>query len=89
MLVFMCRDPGDATSKVSCYVEPSWRSKNGNFDAIISVPLALPLKFNVPENENFSFVIIMHLPKGLTHIHSQIKNWLHFGESFTLNNCCH
>ena len=27
----------------------------------------------------------MHLPEGLTHIQSQIKPWLHFGESFTLN----
>ena len=24
MVVLMCRDPGDATSKVSCCVEPSW-----------------------------------------------------------------
>ena len=31
-----------------------------------------------------SFDIIMPLHKGLAHIHSQIKPWLFFGESFTL-----
>ena len=44
---------------------------------------------NVPENENMvnlksaSFIVFMHLPEGLTHIQSQIKPWLDFGESFT------
>ena len=46
-------------------------------------------KISLPENEptvnvkSASFVMIMHLPEGLTHIQSQIKPWLHFGESFT------
>ena len=31
-----------------------------------------------------SFIVIMHLHEGLTHIQSQIKPWLLFGESFTL-----
>ena len=44
VLVFMCRDPGDATSKVSCCVETSYRFKNTDFDAIVKVPVALPLK---------------------------------------------
>ena len=34
MLMFMCRDPGDTTSKVSCCVEPSQCFKNSDFDAI-------------------------------------------------------
>ena len=38
MLVFMCRDPGDARSKVSCCVEPSWCFINRDFDAIVKVP---------------------------------------------------
>ena len=29
-------------SKVSCCVEPSWSSKNSDFDAIVSLPLAPP-----------------------------------------------
>ena len=71
-------------------VEPSSCSKNSDFDAIIPVPLALQFRINVPKNENTvnlksaSFVVIMHLPEGLTHIQSQIKPWLHFGEGFTL-----
>ena len=32
-----------------------------------------------------SFIVIMLLHEVLTHIHSQIKPRLHFGESFTLN----
>ena len=31
MLVFMCRDPGDTTSKVLCCVESSYCFKNSNF----------------------------------------------------------
>ena len=34
--------------------------------------------------KSVSFIIILHLHEGLTHIQSQIKPWLHFGESFTL-----
>ena len=44
MLVFMCRDPGDTTRKVSCCIEPSRCFKNSGFDAIVKLPLALPLK---------------------------------------------
>ena len=54
------------------------------------MPLALPFKINVPKTEttvnlkSASFVVIMLLHKGLTHIQSQIKPWLLIGESFTL-----
>ena len=57
VLVFMCRDPGDTTSKVSCCVEPSLCFKNSDFDASVKVPLH-PI-----ENDT----------KVLTHIQSQIK----------------
>ena len=49
-----------------------------------------PLKISLPENETWvnlksaSFVVIMLLHEGLTHIQSQIKPRLHFCESFTL-----
>ena len=43
-LVFMCRAPGDTTSKASRCVEPSVRFKNRDFDAIVKMPVALPLK---------------------------------------------
>ena len=45
---------------------------------------------SLPENEttvnlkSASFIVIMHLHEGLTHIQSQIKPWLLSGESFTL-----
>ena len=39
MLVFIGRDPGDATNKVSGCVEPSYCFKNRDFDASIRVPL--------------------------------------------------
>ena len=48
-----------------------------------------PLKISLPENKttvnlkNASFVVIMLLHEDLTHIQSQIKPWLLFGESFT------
>ena len=74
----MCRDPGDATSKVSCCVETSYCFKYIVFDAIIKVPLALPLKMSLtrkPKNtvnrKSASFVVIMLFHEGLTHIHSQ------------------
>ena len=44
-----------------------------------------PMKISLPENEttvnvkSASFVVIMLLHKGLTHIHSQIKPWSLFG----------
>ena len=65
VLEFMCRDPGDATSKVSCRVETSYK--------------------NTVNLKSGSFIIIMLLHEGLTHIHSLIKPQLHFGESLTLN----
>ena len=76
--LFACHD-GDAISKVSCCVEPSWCSKNSDFDAIGSLPLTLPFKINVSENptmvslKSASFIVIMLLHEGLTHIQSQIK----------------
>ena len=73
MLVFMCRDPGDATSKVSCCVE-IYCFKNRDFDAIAKVPVALPLKISLLENEimvnlkSASFILIMLLHITLMHI---------------------
>ena len=52
MLVFMCREPGDTTSKVSCCVELSYCFKNRDFDAGVKVPVALPLKMSLPKNKN-------------------------------------
>ena len=49
------------------------------------------MKISLPENETMvspksaSFVVIMHLHQGLSHIQSQMKPRLLFGESFTLN----
>ena len=49
-----------------------------------------PLKISLPKNETMvnlksaTFVVIMLLHEGLTHIQSQIKPPLLFGESFTL-----
>ena len=51
-----------------------------------------PLKIGLPKFKttvnlkSAPFVIIMHLHDGLTHIQSQIKPWLHFGESLTLTD---
>ena len=72
MLMFMCRDPGDTTGKVSCCVESSYWFKNRDFDASIRVSHALPLKMSLPENETTvnlkraSFVIFTLLHEGLT-----------------------
>ena len=54
-----------------------------------------PLKISLPENEtkvnlkSASFGVIMLLHQGLTHIQSQIKPRLHFGESFMSNSPSH
>ena len=54
------------------------------------MPLAVPFKINVPKTESTvnlksaSFVTIMPLHEGLTHIQSQINPWLLFGKSFAL-----
>ena len=77
----MCRDPGDATSKVSCCVETSYCFKHRDFDAIAKVPVALPLKMmssrldnkNTVNLKSASFVIIMLLHESLTRVHSQKK----------------
>ena len=53
MLVFMCRDPGDTTSKVSCCVETSYCFKNRDFDAIVKVPVALPLKMSLTKKRKY------------------------------------
>ena len=70
VLMFMSRDLGDDASKVSCCVNSSKRSKSSETTVII---------------KSASFVIIMLLHKGLTHIQSQLKPWLLFGESFALS----
>ena len=87
MLVFMCRDPGDTTSKVSCCVQTFLCFKNWDFDASFKVPVALPIKISLPEkwSNGKSFDVIMLLHKGFTHIQSQVKPRLLFGESFTLS----
>ena len=54
VLVFMCRDPGDTTSKVLCCVEPSYYFKNRDFDAIVKVPPALPLKMSLSQKRKYS-----------------------------------
>ena len=47
------------------------------------------IKISLPENETTvnlksgSFVVIMLLYEGLTHIQSQIKSWLLSGKNFT------
>ena len=51
------------------------------------MPKALPLKMSLKNTvnlKNASFVVIMLLHEGLTHIQSQIKPRLHFGKSFAL-----
>ena len=56
-----------------------------------NLPQASLWKWVWPENENTvnlksaSFIVIMLLHEGLTHIHSQKKPKLNFGESFTLS----
>ena len=76
VLVFMCRDPGDATSKVSCCVETSYCFKHRDFNASVKVAVAPHWKWVWPENESTvnlesaSFIIIVLLHEGLTHIHS-------------------
>ena len=85
VLVFMCRDPGDATSKVSCCVQTSYCFKNTDFDVGVKVPVALALKMSLTRKQKYGFfVVIMLLHKGLTHKHSQKKPRLHVGERFNL-----
>ena len=65
---------------------------NSDFDAIVKVPIALPLKMSLTQYENMvnlksdTFVVIMLLNESLTRVHSQKKPRLHFGESFALNH---
>ena len=79
MLVFMCRDPGDTTSKVSCCVESSYCFKNSDFDAIANLPLALSLKMSLTQNENTvnlksdSFFVIIVLHEGLVNMEVNAK----------------
>ena len=77
MLVLMCRDPGDATSKVSYCVETSYCFKNRDFARRVWHE-----NKNTVNLKSDSFIVIMLLHKGLTHIYSQKKPGLHFGESF-------
>ena len=67
VLVFTCRDPGDATSKVSCCVEPSYCFLKRDFDDC-STPTE-----NELDPKSASFVVNMLLHEGSTHIHSQKK----------------
>ena len=65
-----------------------WASSPKTF-FLVCAP-STPLRIGLPETEttvilkSASFVVIMHLHEGLTHIQSQIKPRLLFGESFTL-----
>ena len=91
MLVFMCRDPGDATSKVSCCVQTSYCFKNRDFDASVKVPVALPLKMSLTQKENTanlksaSFIVIMLLHKGLTSYSITNKALAAFWREFRFN----
>ena len=69
MLVFMCRDPGDTTSKVSCCVESYYWFKNRHIDVIANLCLF---------RHNYAFTWRFD-----SYIHKK-KPRLHFGESFTL-----
>ena len=53
VLVFMCRDPGGTTSKVSCCVETSYCFKNSIFNDIVKVPVALPLKMSLTQERKY------------------------------------
>ena len=62
--------------------------------AILMLALKCPcttLKISLSENKTTvnlksdSFVVIIRLHEGLTHIQSQIKPWLLFGDNFTSN----
>ena len=75
VLVFMCRDPGDATSKVSCCVESSYCLKNSENENTVNLKSA-------------SFILIMLSHEGLTRVHSQNKPRSHFGERFPLTMLC-
>ena len=44
VLVFMCRDPGDTTSKVSCCVETSYCFKDKDVDATIIFAPGTPIE---------------------------------------------
>ena len=46
--------------------------------------MSLTVNENTVNLKSASFIVIMLLDEGLTHIHSQIKPRLHFDESFTL-----
>ena len=52
MLVFMYRDPGDTTSKVSCCVEASF-----DFDASVLVLTTLNLKVKLLSKSNRGFIL--------------------------------
>ena len=73
MLMFMCNEPGDTTSKF--HAVSSLLSVLKFFDASVKVPLALRKWAWPKENENVvtlesaSFIVIMLLHEGLTHIH--------------------
>ena len=87
VLVFMCRDPGDTTSKVSCCVESSQCFKNSKKKC----PYLSHWKWIWAENENTVdlksgvFIVIMLINKHLTWVHSQKDPRLHSGERFTLS----
>ena len=53
-VVFMCRDPDDSANKVSCCVETSYCFKNRDFDAVVKVPAALPLKMSLSRKRKHS-----------------------------------
>ena len=80
VLVFMCRNPGDATSKVSCCVETSYWFKNRDFDAIVKEPVALPLKISLPKNKT---TVILKVPL-LSYLYFYTKVWLIFNHKLSL-----
>ena len=78
MLVFMCRDPdpGQAKFHVVSYLHSVLKIA---ILILASECPCTPLKISLPKNEttlnlkSASFVMILHLHKGLTHFQSQIK----------------
>ena len=77
MTLFVCRD-GDAREMVIL------RAK---FHVVSSLLKVLNIAILVPLHsiKSASSVVIMYIHEGLTHIQSQIKPQLVFGESFTLH----
>ena len=80
MVLFMCRDPGDTMSKVNVVSSLLSALKIAILMLLLICPKHSYWKWVWPDNENSvnlksaSFIAIMLLHKGLTHMHSQKKS---------------